>query len=128
MASRRDGREWRVPLPTIRVGSLSAGPRDLARPAPGSMSARTGASGRAHAMETAIMNPAVVARTVELVRERIKALAPTASASRAALLAETELNETKIKNLVGFLAKGGAVERRGRRAAPARIEAASCRR
>ena len=57
-------------------------------------------------LETAIMNPAVVARTVELVRERLKASEPTASASRAALLAEAELNEASIKNLVGFIAKG----------------------
>jgi len=59
-----------------------------------------------NSLESAIMNPAVVGRTVELVRERLKASRPTAAASRDALVAEAELNEASIKNLVGFIAKG----------------------
>ncbi len=59
-----------------------------------------------NSLETAIMNPAVIARTVELVRERINAFRPTATASRAALVGEAELNEVEIANLVRHIAKG----------------------
>lgn len=57
-------------------------------------------------LETAIMNPAVVERTAELVRDRIRKLEPVTTASRSALMSEVESNQSRIKNLVEFIATG----------------------
>lgn len=56
-------------------------------------------------LESTIMNEAVIARTVAMVRERIESSAPTAGA-REALSAEAAAVEGRIKNLVNFLASG----------------------
>lgn len=50
------------------------------------------------------MNDAVVARTVALIRERLKSSAPTVAASREALVAEAKATEEQIENVMDFIA------------------------
>ena len=57
-------------------------------------------------LESAVLNEAVVLRTVELVRERIEASQPTMGAVRSKIIAEAEDIKTRIRELVRFIATG----------------------